>query len=90
MSKMTKLLLGVSLAAFALGFTDILWGFGKPVGAICFGLFLIFNMLGKEAALYDEEQALRSEEATRISESTKSAPIETRGVRLKTVVAHGR
>jgi hypothetical protein len=56
MTKTTKILLAVSLISAGLGFTDILWGFGKPVGAIFFGLFLISKLLEKETALYDEEQ----------------------------------
>jgi len=56
MTKTTKVLLAISLSAFALGFTNILWGFGRPVGAICFGLFMIFKLLEKETALFDEEQ----------------------------------
>jgi hypothetical protein len=56
MRKTTKILLAISLTAFALGFTDILWGFGKPIGAIFFGGFLIFKVLEKEMALFDEEQ----------------------------------
>ena len=47
MTKTTKILLAISLIAFALGFTDILWGFGKPVGAIFFGWFMIFKVLEK-------------------------------------------
>jgi hypothetical protein len=30
-----------------------------PAGAICFGLFLIWHMLEKETAAYDEEQRAR-------------------------------
>lgn len=58
MTTKTKIVLGVSLAAFALSLTGALWGIFMPVGAIFFGLFMIFNMLGKEAALFDEEQRL--------------------------------
>ena len=59
MTKITKILLGVSLAGFTLGFTGVLWGIGTPVGAIFFGLFLISKLLEKEAALFDEEHQQR-------------------------------
>jgi hypothetical protein len=56
MTKTTKVLLAISISAFALGFTNILWGLGRPVGAIFLGLFMIFKLLEKEMALFDEEQ----------------------------------
>jgi hypothetical protein len=59
MTKTTKILLTVSLAAFALGCTNVLGGIGTPFGAIFFGLFLIFRILEKEMALFDKEQELR-------------------------------
>ena len=59
MTKTTKILLTISLAAFALGCTNVLWGIGTPVGAIFFGLFLNFRILEKEMALFDKEQELR-------------------------------
>jgi len=59
MTKTTKTLLTISLTAFALGCTNVLWGIGTPVGAIFFGLFLNFRILEKEMALFDKEQALR-------------------------------
>jgi hypothetical protein len=88
MRKSTKILLTLSLIAFVLGFTDILWGFGRPVGAICFGLFLISKMLEKEAALYDQEQALRLAEATRASQGVQHAPAKAREVSLTAAIAH--
>ena len=59
MTKITKILLGVSLVGFALGFTGVLWGIGTPVGAIFFGLFLISKLLEKEATLFDQERQQR-------------------------------
>ena len=59
MTTKTKVLLGISLTAFAIGSTGVLWGVFLPVGAIVFGLFMIFNTLGRETALFDEEQRLR-------------------------------
>lgn len=58
MNSKTKILLGISLTSFLISLTGVLWGLFLPVGAIVFGLFLIFNLLGKESALYDEEQRL--------------------------------
>ena len=59
MTKTTKTLLAVSLAAFAIGCTDVLGGVGRPLGAVFFGLFMISKLLEKEAALFDEEQRSR-------------------------------
>ena len=59
MTTKTKVLLGISLASFAISLTGVLWGLFLPVGAIVFGLFMIFSVLGKESALFDEEQRLR-------------------------------
>ena len=84
------MLLAVSLAAFALGFTNILWAFGKPVGAICFGLFMIFKILDRETAVYDEEQALRLTEATRAFADVQRASAETGDVSLKTAAVPTR
>jgi hypothetical protein len=60
MTTQTKILLGISLAAFAMSLTGVLWGLFLPVGAIFFGLFLISRLLAKEVALYDEEQRQRA------------------------------
>jgi hypothetical protein len=59
MTKKTKVLLGISLTSFAISLTGVLWGLFLQVGAIIFGLFMIFNALGKESALFDGEQRLR-------------------------------
>ena len=60
MTTKAKVLLGLSLMAFALSPTGALWGIFMPVGAILLGLFLIFYVLGKQSALFDEEQRLRT------------------------------
>jgi hypothetical protein len=60
MTTKTKILLGISLTAFALSLTGALWGIFMPVGAIFLGLFMNFYALGKESALFDEEQRLRA------------------------------
>ena len=60
MTTTTKILLGVSLTAFALSITGAFWGIFMPVGAIFLGLFMNFYILAKEAAVFDEEQRLRA------------------------------
>ena len=59
MTTKTKILLAISLTSFALSSTGLLWGFFLPVGAITFGLFLVFNVLAKETALFEAEQSMR-------------------------------
>lgn len=60
MTKLTKTLLGLSAVNLAVGFTtDWLWGFGKPAGAILFGLFMISKMLENEMAKFDSEETNR-------------------------------
>src|SRR5262249_47579353 len=78
MTTTAKTLLAISLTSFIISTTGVLWGFFLPVGAIIFGLFLIFNLLGKESALFDEEQQSRVSAA----EKAKARPgiQETHGV----------
>jgi hypothetical protein len=64
MNKTTKILLTISLAAFLTSLTGALWGFFLPLGAIFMALFMIFNLLGKEMELFDEEQRMRVAKAT--------------------------
>ena len=60
MTNLTKTLLALSVAGFAIGFTtDVLWGFGKPAGAIFLGLFMLSKMLEKEVASFDAEETQR-------------------------------
>jgi hypothetical protein len=63
MTTKTKILLGISLASLLISTTGVLWGLFLPVGAITFGLFMIFHLLSREVALFDEEQARRISEA---------------------------
>jgi hypothetical protein len=86
----TKILLAISLSAFALGFTNILWGFGTPVGAICFGLFMISKMLEKETALYDQEQSLRLAEAVRTSRHIPRESARALTSSISPAAAHSR
>ena len=61
MTNLTKTLLTIALAGFAVGFgTDWLWGLGKPIGAICLGLFLVSKVLEKEFALPTEHNTAQS------------------------------
>lgn len=52
-------LLGLSLIELAIGFSNarpnVFFYLGLPVGTILFCLFLIFQFLEKESALYDEQ-----------------------------------
>jgi len=60
MKTTTKLLLFISLTAWLIGLTtNVLWGIGMRIGAIFFGWFLIFKLLEKEVAQFDEEQRRR-------------------------------
>ena len=57
--KLKYLFLAISLIAFAVGFNSgdsVYWGIGLPVGAILFCLFMIFSLLEKEVALFDEQE----------------------------------
>ena len=73
MKKTTKSLLLISLAAWLIGFgTNLVWGIGLPIGAVCFGLFLLFKLLEKEVALFDTEQRLRFETAERFNQPLPS------------------
>ena len=80
----TKILLAISLTSFAISLTGILWGLFLPVGAIIFGLFMIFNALEKESALFDQEQQSRFALADKINQS-RSKKSESSVYRLKTV-----
>lgn len=65
MTKLSKILLTVAVAglaggtvidSFGEGATSPAWTAVLPLGAICFGIFLIVFMLEKEVAAYDREQ----------------------------------
>ena len=57
MTKFAKTLLVASLLTFPLGFTDVLWGLGLPLGAVLFGLFMIITVLSPAMAQYDRENS---------------------------------
>ncbi len=60
MTTSSKAILALSVATFALSFTDFGGGFGhgilRPIGAVAFVVFYIVNMLAKEMANFDEDQ----------------------------------
>jgi hypothetical protein len=81
MLKTKYILLSLSLIELAIGFSNarptIFFYLGLPVGTILFCLFLIFQFLGKESALYDEQN--RAAELERqASMPTKSQSQSTR------------
>jgi hypothetical protein len=90
MTNITKILLAIALSGFALGSTGLLWRFGLPVGAIFFGWFMIFWMLEKEVALYDEEEKLRLAEAMQASKRLRNPQTETPRLPVIAVLAHSR
>jgi hypothetical protein len=60
MIKWKYLFLTLSLTGITLGLaapvSNEFFNFGLPLGATFFGLFMIFQFLQKESALYDEQQ----------------------------------
>jgi hypothetical protein len=60
MKNLPKIFLVSSAIAFAIGLSDLaenrFFYMGRPVGAILFVLFMIFQFLQKETALYDAEE----------------------------------
>ena len=92
MTKTTKILLAISLTAFAVGFTNIIGGIGTPLGAVFLGLFLLSKILAKETALFDEEQRLRIAAAERhtasVSRRAHSGTQEARGATLSSAPAY--
>ena len=71
MKKLAKIFLTVSVATFAISLTgpgsELLWGLLKSLGAVCFIGFFITQLLAKESARFDEEEASRLAEARRNS-----------------------
>ena len=61
MTKTPKIFLRLSIVLFAISLTgpgsDIAWGLVKPLSAVIFILFLMFQILAKEIARYDQEIA---------------------------------
>jgi len=74
MNKTTKVLLAISLASFLTSLTGALWGFFVPVGAIFFGLFMIFSTLGTEAELFDAQQCAQTGKVAERTSSLQRPP----------------
>lgn len=76
MTKSSKIFLILSIGLFALSLTgpgsDIGWGLAKPMGAVCFILFLISQLLAKETARHDEEMAASQQGRTQAARSKSS------------------
>ena len=79
----TKLLLAISLSCFVVSATGICWGLFLPAGSIVFGLFMIFRMLEKESALFDEEQRLRFALADKINQSRTEKSESVYGMKVR-------
>ena len=73
MTRIPKVLLAVSLTAFAVGGVaafgnfeiPVGWTVAMPLGAVGFGLFLVTFLLQKEVARFDQEERARLELAER-------------------------
>ncbi len=73
MTRIPKVLLAVSLTAFALGIVAVFgnpeipvgWTVAMPLGAVSFGLFLVTFLLQQEVARFDEEERARLDLADR-------------------------
>ncbi|MBI4663022.1 MAG: hypothetical protein HY735_29790 [Verrucomicrobia bacterium] len=64
MTTLPKALLTISVVAFAVSLTgpgaEFAGGIIKPIGAICFILFYIANLLAREFEGYDQDQRAKS------------------------------
>ena len=87
MTKNTKILLGISLAAFVASLTGALWGLFLPIAVIFFGMALIFNVLGKEMSLFDREEQLRMACVEQNAASVPRSQATHREISLKAVPA---
>lgn len=80
--KLKNIFLATALVAFALGFSDVgesvFWHSGRPIGAIFFGLFMIFNLLEKETALLDEQNGKREQVTAKNSNAKREKLPEER------------
>jgi hypothetical protein len=62
--KIKNILLALSLATFAIGFSDLqenlFFWMGRPVGALLFGIYMIFIVLEDATNLYDRQETEKS------------------------------
>jgi hypothetical protein len=96
MLKWKYVFLSLSAIAFTVGFSgagpNIYVYLGLPVGAIMFCLFLIFQFLQEESALYDEQN--RAANLARLASASAAFPVqssrrkETRGPIFTTAHSH--
>lgn len=90
MKKLTKILLALCIAGVALGILfaagvlqagdAVGWYMLLPGGAICFGAFMISQMLEKEFALFDAEQEAHPATAGKstAAKTTATAPLSAK------------
>ena len=99
MTRIPKVLLAVSLAAFAIGSVAAFgnpeipagWSVMIPLGAVCFGLFLVTFLLQTEVARFDEEERSRLALADRdgASATNEAAPaVSTTATNLTPAHSH--
>jgi hypothetical protein len=95
LKKIKNIALTISLVAFAVGFSDagesMFWYMGRPMGAILFGVFLIFMVLEKESLLLDDQQLAANkeiEESLGDSVPQKSSNKENGAPVLTTATSH--
>lgn len=82
MTTLTKTFLAASVVGFTIGSivdfsnltTDPTWTVAMPLGAVFFGLFLIFMMLQKEMAAFDQEGAKKMELVQQKATTQKTRP----------------
>jgi len=77
MKYLPKIFLTVAIVAFVIGSSELgenmFFYMGRPLGAIFFVLFMIFQFLQKETALYDQQQQVVNASAP----ATNSRPATT-------------
>jgi hypothetical protein len=97
MTRIPKMLLAVSLTAFAVGSVAVFgnfeipvgWTVALPFGAVCFGLFLVTFLLQQEVARFDEEECTRLELAGRlIARTAESSAVSTSAANLTPAHSH--
>lgn len=83
MKYLPKIFLTVAIVAFVIGSSELaenmFFYMGRPVGAIFFVLFMIFQFLQKETALYDEQQKAANASAPLTSSRPVTAPARRPG-----------
>ena len=87
MKHLPKIFLTVAIVAFAIGASELgdnmFFYMGRPVGAIFFVLFMIFQFLQKETALYNQQHAT----PPAFAKAVTSAPSALRPRRPKHIAA---